>query len=69
MENPFENYTPNLFPRCAAVAEWVVRKLSIFPDGANLALSTHIKHDEPATSGAEFMLAETLREQANQVIN
>lgn len=32
-----------LFPRLAAVGRFVVRHLSIYPDGTNLALSTHIR--------------------------
>lgn len=32
-----------LFPRLAAVGRFIVRNLSIYPEGTDLSLSTHIR--------------------------
>ena len=35
-----------LFPRLAAVGRFIVRNLSIYPEGTDLSLSTHIREPQ-----------------------
>ena len=50
-QNPMPEVMPNfnLFPRISALASFVVRKMSVFPNGVDLSLSEHKR-------GAEAML-------------